>query len=68
MPVKKVSDLKDGGLKKAGEAWQELLGVNDLTTSEWYACADYAIEGDGHDEDEVRDYLKKLRKKKNKKK
>lgn len=67
MPIKKVDDLKDSGMKKAGQSWQELLGVNDLTTKEWSACSEYAIEGDGHDADEVREFLHKMRKKNKKK-
>ncbi|WP_152571114.1 hypothetical protein [Massilia sp. LC238] len=34
MPVKKVDDLKDSEERRAGQQWQQALGIPDLTTRE----------------------------------
>jgi len=39
MPVKKVDDLKDPEERRAGQQWQNVLGIPDLTTRELdYIC------------------------------
>jgi len=54
MPVKKVDDLKDPEERRAGQQWQQALGVLDLTTRE----LDYICDRlQGSSDDEIRQVI-----------
>lgn len=51
MPVKKVDDLKDPEERRAGQEWQQALGIPNLTTRE----LDYICDNlQGRSDDEIR--------------
>jgi hypothetical protein len=58
MPVKKVDNLKDPIDRKAGQEWQQSLGISDLTTRELdYLCDRHQ----GSSDEEMRQAILKLR-------
>ena len=50
MPIKRVDDLIDPGLRIAGQEWQKRLGVRNLTTREWDNAVEMASEGKTYNE------------------
>lgn len=51
MPVKKVDNLKDAEERRAGQQWQQALGISDLTTRELDYIGD---RHQGSSDDEIR--------------
>lgn len=60
MPIKKVDEVKDPGLRAAGQEWQEALDLSNLTTRELDNAAE--MKSQGMSDSEIREQILQDRK------